>query len=116
MYRQPPVQACRCVCCLYFRRFAKFSFSDLNISRWLEAHSDRSSNLTVLPRNLVLADVSSDGDHRLVLTDLKIETEHKSRLKVYRGTVLTSDQTLPDLPSGVISFYTDEIEPKIPGK
>ncbi|KAK9679844.1 Ciliary BBSome complex subunit 1 [Popillia japonica] len=87
---------------------------DLNISRWLEAHIDRSASLTTLPKNLVLADVCGDGEYRLVLTDLKLENNEKSRLKVYKGTVLTSDQTLPDIPSSIISFYTSNYDSKIP--
>lgn len=61
-----------------------------------------------------MADVSGDGDFKLVLTDIKLEADKRSRLKVYKGTFLTSDQVLPDVPSSVISFYTDELEPRVP--
>lgn len=68
-----------------------------------------------LPRNIVLSDVTGDGDHRLVLADIKFN-DTRSRLKVYKGTVLVSDQTLPDIPSGLITFWTESTEPKIPGR
>ncbi|RZC38478.1 BBS1 and/or ACBP domain containing protein [Asbolus verrucosus] len=90
------------------------SKGELSISRWLEAHSDRSAGLTTFARNAILADISGDGDHRLVLTDIKLQSDKRSRLKVYKGTLLTSDQVLPDIPSSVISFYTDDLEPKVP--
>lgn len=63
----------------------------------------------------MLADLAGDGDHRLVLADLCLKTDARSRLKVYRGTVLASDQVLSDIPSCLISFYTDSSEQKIPG-
>ncbi|GJQ85344.1 hypothetical protein Trydic_g12650 [Trypoxylus dichotomus] len=89
-------------------------YCELNISRWLEAHFDRSASLTTLPRNLVLADVSGDGEYRLVLIDLKLGTTERSRLKVYKGTVLITDQTLPDIPSSIVSFYASSYDTKIP--
>ncbi|CAH0556153.1 unnamed protein product, partial [Brassicogethes aeneus] len=88
--------------------------SELNVSRWLEAHSNRSAGLTTLPGNAILVDVVGDGDYRLIITDLKLEKDVKSRLKTYKGTLLTSDQILQDIPSSVVSFFTDEIEPRIP--
>ncbi|ERL89688.1 hypothetical protein D910_07051 [Dendroctonus ponderosae] len=90
------------------------SRGELGISRWLEAHTDRSAGLTTLPGNMVLADVAGTGDYHLVLTDLKFNQDTKCRLKVYKGTLLVSDQPLPDIPSSVVSFYADQLEPRIP--
>ncbi|XP_066144542.1 Bardet-Biedl syndrome 1 protein homolog [Euwallacea fornicatus] len=90
------------------------SRADLNISRWLEAHTDRCAALTTLPRNAVLADISGTGDYHLVITDLKFDKDTKCRLKVYKGTLLTTDQPLANIPSSVISFYADQLEPRIP--
>uniref|UniRef100_A0AAR5QFK4 Bardet-Biedl syndrome 1 N-terminal domain-containing protein n=1 Tax=Dendroctonus ponderosae TaxID=77166 RepID=A0AAR5QFK4_DENPD len=90
------------------------SRGELGISRWLEAHTDRSAGLTTLPGNMVLADVAGTGDYHLVLTDLKFNQDTKCRLKVYKGTLLVSDQPLPDIPSSVVGFYADQLEPRIP--
>ncbi|KAK4876426.1 hypothetical protein RN001_012848 [Aquatica leii] len=87
---------------------------ELNPSRWLEAHCDRSADLTIFPKNLVLSDISGDGEYRLVLVDVKFGEGVYARLKVYKGTVLVSDQALPDVPSALISFYVDTIEPRVP--
>lgn len=91
-------------------------FRELNPSRWLEAHCDQNADLTTLPNNLVLAGTNGDGEHRLVLSDLNLKGEFSARLKVYKGTVLSSDQALPDIPSGIISFYVDNLQPKLPGE
>ncbi|CAG9759500.1 unnamed protein product [Ceutorhynchus assimilis] len=90
------------------------SRGDLNVSRWLEAHTDRSAALTTLPRNAILADIAGTGDYHLVITDLKFEKDTKCRLKVYKGTLLTSDQALANVPNSLISFYADQLEPRIP--
>lgn len=80
----------------------------------MEAHSDRSAGLKTLPRNAILADASGDGYFRLIITDLKLD-DGRSRLKIYKGTLLTTDQPLQDVPSSVISFYADHLEPRVPG-
>ncbi|KAK5645322.1 hypothetical protein RI129_006622 [Pyrocoelia pectoralis] len=90
------------------------SKTELNTSRWLEAHSDRSAGLTTLPKNLLLANVCGDGDYRLVLVDVNFNEDVSARLKVYKGTMLCSDQSLPDVPCALISFYVDNIQPKLP--
>lgn len=87
-----------------------FIFRELNISRWLEAHSDRNSELLVLPRNILLLDVLGDDDYQLIVTDFS-----QNRLKVYKQ-VLISDITLSDVPNSLITFYTNHLEPKVPGK
>ncbi|XP_028143279.1 Bardet-Biedl syndrome 1 protein isoform X2 [Diabrotica virgifera virgifera] len=88
------------------------SRGELKISRWLEAFYEQNSNLTTLPGNAVLADVNGDGNYNLVITDIKLE-KNRSRMRVYKGTS-SIDIALPDVPSCVISFYTDELEPRIP--
>ncbi|XP_050310813.1 Bardet-Biedl syndrome 1 protein homolog [Anthonomus grandis grandis] len=90
------------------------SRTELTASRWLEAHTDRGADLFTLPRNAILTDVSGSGDFHLVITDLKLDKETKSRLKVYKGTMLISDQALPNMPCSVVSFYGDYMEPRIP--
>ncbi|XP_065155693.1 Bardet-Biedl syndrome 1 protein homolog isoform X2 [Atheta coriaria] len=89
-------------------------FSELSVARWLDAHSDHSAGLATLPQGAILADIAGDGEHRLALLDIKLGKDSRSRLKVYKGTLLTADQTLPDVPSGIISFYTDPSDNKYP--
>lgn len=87
---------------------------DFNLSRWLEAYSERNTNITTFSGNCTLADVTGDGNYHLVIGDIQLQKDIKSRLKIYKGTT-ANDLPLPDVPSSVISFYTDQVEPKIPG-
>lgn len=100
---------------LFFSFFFRV-FSELKISRWLDAHLDRSAGLNTLPKNAILSNVAGDGENRLVITDLKLKKDMKCRLKVYKGTVVTTDTALPDVPSSIISFYHDRLNPRTPGK
>ncbi|XP_045475110.1 Bardet-Biedl syndrome 1 protein homolog [Harmonia axyridis] len=92
----------------------KMSRSELKISRWLDAHLDRSAGLNTLPKNAILSNVAGDGENRLVITDLKLKKDSKCRLKVYKGTMVTTDTVLPDVPSSIISFYHDRLNPRTP--
>lgn len=87
--------------------------SDLKISRWLEAFYEQNINLTTLPGNAVLSDVNGDGNYNLVITDLNLD-KNRSKMRVYKGTS-SVEINLPDVPNSVISFYTDELEPRLPG-
>ncbi|XP_074028565.1 Bardet-Biedl syndrome 1 isoform X1 [Leptinotarsa decemlineata] len=86
---------------------------NLNISRWLEAYSQQNADLTTLPGNAILTDVLGDGNYNLVITDIKFNGRNRSKMKIYKGT-LVIDLSLPDIPNSLISFYTDQLEPKIP--
>lgn len=41
-------------------------------------------------------------------------TGHEMKLKVYQGTTLLSENTLPDLPTSVVSFLMELHEPRMP--
>lgn len=86
----------------------------MHLSRWLEAYSERNTNITTFSGNCELADVTGDGNYHLVIADVKLGGDTRSKLRIYKGTT-AKDLSLPDLPSSVISFYTDQVEPRIPG-
>lgn len=81
----------------------------------MEAYSERNTNITTFSGNCTLADVAGDGNYHLVIGDIKVDKETRSKLRIYKGTS-AQDLPLPDVPSSVISFYTDSVEPRIPGK
>ncbi|CAH1155344.1 unnamed protein product [Phaedon cochleariae] len=89
------------------------SRGNLGISRWLDAYSEQNPGLTTLPGNVVLSDINGDGNYCLVITDIKFGDTKRSKMKVYKGTTIT-DITLPDLPNSLVTFYTDQLEPRIP--
>lgn len=91
------------------------------VSRWLDAHEDRSAQLWTLPHCLTFCDVAGTGEHRLVVAVIPPAApssggfiDPRCRLRVYRGTSLNCELTLPDVPSGVISFYTDAHDSRVP--
>ncbi|KAG7217815.1 hypothetical protein INR49_020877 [Caranx melampygus] len=81
--------------------------------RWLDAHYDPVACLHTLSSCVDLADLSGDGESQLVLGDLGSGSSGM-KLKVYRGTALVSESTLLDLPAGLVAFFMDLHEPRIP--
>ncbi|XP_039639957.1 Bardet-Biedl syndrome 1 protein [Perca fluviatilis] len=82
--------------------------------KWLDAHYDPVANLFTFSSCVALADLSGDGERRLVAGDLGPPGGAAMKLKVYRGTALMSESALLDLPSGLAAFFMDLHEPRIP--
>lgn len=81
--------------------------------KWLDAHYDPVAGLHTFSSCVDLADLSGDGENRLVVGDLGSGSSGM-KLKVYSGTALTSESTLLDLPAGLVAFFMDLHEPRIP--
>ncbi|XP_041829644.1 Bardet-Biedl syndrome 1 protein [Melanotaenia boesemani] len=81
--------------------------------KWLDAHHDPVAGLYTFSSCVDLADLSGDGESRLVVGDLGTGSSGM-KLKVYRGTALMSESTLLDLPAGLVAFFMDLHEPRIP--
>ncbi|XP_015251652.1 PREDICTED: Bardet-Biedl syndrome 1 protein [Cyprinodon variegatus] len=81
--------------------------------KWLDAHYDPVAGLYTFSSCVDLADLSGDGDSRLVVGDLGTGSTGM-KLKVYRGTALMSESTLLDLPAGLVALFIDQFEPRIP--
>ena len=81
--------------------------------RWLEAHNDPLSNIYTFSSCLALSDLTGDGDFRLVVADLGTG-DFNMKLRVYKGTQLITENTLIDLPTGVVTFHMDTTHPPIP--
>ncbi|KAG9338211.1 hypothetical protein JZ751_026964 [Albula glossodonta] len=82
-------------------------------SKWLDAHYDPVANLYTFSPCITLADLQGDGENKLVVGDLGTGICNM-KLKVYRGTSLMSENTLLDLPTGLVSFLMDQHEPRTP--
>ncbi|CAB1333129.1 unnamed protein product [Coregonus sp. 'balchen'] len=82
-------------------------------SKWLDAHYDPVANLYTFSSCIALADLHGDGENKLVVGDLGTGSCNM-KLKVYRGTGLMSENTLLDLPTGLVSFLMDQHEPRTP--
>uniref|UniRef100_A0A3Q3WIM6 BBSome complex member BBS1 n=1 Tax=Mola mola TaxID=94237 RepID=A0A3Q3WIM6_MOLML len=81
--------------------------------KWLDAHYDPLAGLYTFSSCVDLADLSGDGESRLLVGDLGSGSSGM-KLKVYRGTALVSESALLDLPAGLVAFFMDLHEPRIP--
>lgn len=83
--------------------------------KWLDAQCDGTAALHTLPACMSLCDLKNDNYYQLVIVDVPLfDFDAKPKLKVYKGTNLTSEQNLPGIPAAVESFYISEQEPRIP--
>lgn len=79
----------------------------------MDAHYDPVAGLYTFSSCVDLADLSGDGESRLVVGDLGSGLSGM-KLKVFQGTALLSESTLLDLPTGLVAFFMDLHEPRIP--
>uniref|UniRef100_A0A3P8UTG0 Bardet-Biedl syndrome 1 n=1 Tax=Cynoglossus semilaevis TaxID=244447 RepID=A0A3P8UTG0_CYNSE len=87
--------------------------AEKHIRKWLDAHYDPVAGLYTFSSCVDLADLSGDGESRLVVGDLGSGLSGM-KLKVFQGTALLSESTLLDLPTGLVAFFMDLHEPRIP--
>jgi Bardet-Biedl syndrome 1 protein len=80
---------------------------------WLDAHYDPVASLYTFSTCIALENLNRDGDHKLLVGDLG-NGHLDMKLKVYKGTELSFETPLLDLPSGVITFYMDTTDPRTP--
>ncbi|CAG0887953.1 unnamed protein product, partial [Darwinula stevensoni] len=83
-------------------------------SSWLNAYHDPLASLYTFSNCITMADIHGDGENRLIVADLGTGT-YRMKLKVYKGTALTADLTLLDLPTAIVAFHMNTSEPKLPG-
>ena len=81
--------------------------------RWLEAHNDPLAGIYTFSSCITLSDLTGDGDNRLVVADLGTG-DFNMKLRVYKGTQQVTENTIIDLPTGVVTFHMDTTEPRIP--
>lgn len=61
-----------------------------------------------------MSDLKNDDYYKLIAAEISLDIVSKSKLKVYKGTSLISEQGLPGIPSAVESLYSDENDLKTP--
>jgi len=75
---------------------------------WLDAWHDPVAGMSCFSSFMCLADLHADGDHRLIMVDLK------KRIRIYKGTTIQWEQKLLDVPCAVQCFYHEVATPPIP--
>jgi len=84
------------------------------LGKWSDAFYDPVGNLNTFTQCKCFGDIHADGDLKLIVAHLGTGT-NDMKLKVYKGTSLIFENTLMDLPTGVVSFYMDQNHPRTPG-
>lgn len=104
-------------CCFFLRTIQIGGNYIRSSKKWLDAQSEQITIAKTFPAYLTLVDLKNDDYFELVLVEIpkSIKSDDKPKLKVYKGTKLISEQTLPGIPSSVKSLYVDDNEPRIPG-
>ncbi|XP_067130781.1 Bardet-Biedl syndrome 1 protein [Centruroides vittatus] len=87
--------------------------SEMNISKWLNAHYDPLATLYTFSSCMCLVDLQGDGDYKLIIADLGTGS-YNMKLKVYKGTNLLSEHTIIDIPTGVVAFHMNTGDTKAP--
>jgi Bardet-Biedl syndrome 1 protein len=77
-------------------------------SPWLDAWHDPVAGMSAFSSFMCLSDLHADGDHRLIMVDLK------KRIRIYKGTTIQWEQKLLDVPCAVQCFYHEVATPPIP--
>lgn len=77
-------------------------------SPWLDAWHDPVAGMSCFSSFMCLADLHAEGDHRLIMVDLK------KRIRIYMGTTIQWEQKLLDTPCAVQCFYHEVASPPIP--
>ncbi|KAL3993974.1 Ciliary BBSome complex subunit 1 family protein [Acanthocheilonema viteae] len=85
---------------------------DTNNSKWVSALNSSSVGLNTLPSCVCLTDLYGDGDFKLVIGDFGTE-KYDIRLKVFRGIQLIGENVLSDLPSAIVSFNNENVQPNL---
>mmetsp|Transcript_53719 Transcript_53719/g.166806 ORF Transcript_53719/g.166806 Transcript_53719/m.166806 type:complete len:595 (+) Transcript_53719:121-1905(+) len=75
---------------------------------WLDAWHDPVAGMSCFSSFMCLADLHAEGDHRLIMVDLK------KRIRIYKGTTIQWEQKLLDAPCAVQCFYHEVATPPIP--
>mmetsp|Transcript_76152 Transcript_76152/g.174445 ORF Transcript_76152/g.174445 Transcript_76152/m.174445 type:complete len:608 (-) Transcript_76152:73-1896(-) len=87
---------------------AKDKGKEIRSGPWLNAWHDPVAGMVSYSQFMSLVDMHADGDHRLVMVDLK------SRIRIYQGTTIRWQQDLLDIPVAVECFYHEAASPAVP--
>merc|ERR1719247_2313423 len=75
---------------------------------WLNAWYDPVAGMASFSQFMCLSDLHADGDHRLIMVDLK------KRIRIYKGTSIQWQQKLIDMPTAAQCVYHEVASPAIP--
>ncbi|VDK55414.1 unnamed protein product [Anisakis simplex] len=82
-------------------------------SKWVSALHDHSAGINSVPECVGLSDLHGDGDYKLIIGDMGTG-RYNMRLKVFKGLTLIGESVLTDVPSAVVPFINELIQPTLP--
>ncbi|CAG7730542.1 unnamed protein product [Allacma fusca] len=80
---------------------------------WLDAFSDTHATIYTFPSCVATADLTGDGDYRLIVADLGTGNV-PSKLRIYKGTGLQAEVNLQETPNAVAPIFIDNESPRLP--
>ncbi|XP_047132073.1 Bardet-Biedl syndrome 1 protein homolog isoform X1 [Hydra vulgaris] len=81
--------------------------------QWLDAHYNPVASLYTFGSCIELADLHADGEYKLIIADLGTGS-YSMKLRIFKGTAILSESSITDLPTAVVSFNMDSVEPRTP--
>ncbi|VDM49847.1 unnamed protein product [Toxocara canis] len=82
-------------------------------NKWVSALHDYSAGINSLPACIGLSDLYGDGDYKLIIGDIGT-SRYNMRLKVFKGLTLVGESVLTDVPSAVVPFINELMQPTLP--
>ena len=79
-----------------------------NKDPWIVAWNDAVCQVRATSACMRLADLRGDGEYNLLVADMN------KTLKVYKGTQISWEAQLLDIPVAICQFYSEAITPAIP--
>ncbi|CAF0884301.1 unnamed protein product [Brachionus calyciflorus] len=80
---------------------------------WLNAYYDPVAGTNSHSGSIELADILADGDNKLVTANYS-HVKSELKLKVFKGASLIKENNLVDVPTAIISFFMDNLQPRVP--
>lgn len=93
----------------------RFNFFILSDSDWLNAYYDPIAGINTHSGSIELSDIFADGDYKLILANYS-NNKSEMKLKVLKGASIIKETILADTPTAILSFYKDNLQPRVPGK
>lgn len=81
----------------------------------MNAYYDPIAGINTHSGSIELSDIFADGDYKLILANYS-SNKSEMKLKVLKGASIIKETVLADTPTAVLSFYMDNLQPRVPGK
>ncbi len=81
----------------------------------MSAYYDPVAGINSHSQTIELTDIFADGDYKFIAANFGLN-KSDLKLKVFKGASLIKENNLVDSATAVLSFYMDNLQPRVPGK